>query len=148
MLRQQLLEACHKYVEERILRLKTSIKDLEKDLGNETKSSAGDKYETSREMINAEISQLENQLQEFKKLQDILRLPHLQKPTTKIQLGSIVTTSMANYFLSIPAGEIKLEKQNFYAIGINSPIAVSIRGKQIGEELNFNGKTFKITAIK
>jgi len=147
MQRQQLLEACQVYVEERMLRLQTSIQGLEKDLGNETKSSAGDKYETSREMINAEISQLESQLKEFKKLQEILQLPNLQKTAAKIQLGSIVTTSAANYFLAIPAGEIQLEKQNFYAIGINSPIAKLLLGKQKDDTFHFRQEEIKILSV-
>lgn len=147
MQRQQLLEACHVYVEERMLRLQTSIQGLEKDLGNETKSSAGDKYETSREMINAEISQLESQLKEFKKLQEILQLPNLRKTAAKIQLGSIVTTSAANYFLAIPAGEIQLEKQKFYAIGINSPIAKLLLGKQKDDTFNFLQEEIKILSV-
>ncbi|MDQ7916683.1 transcription elongation factor [Mesonia sp. MT50] len=145
--REELLKSCHTYVNERILRLETSVWDLERDLGNETKSSAGDKYETSREMINAEISQLESQLQEFKKLQEILQLPNLQKSGKKIQLGSIVTTSAANYFLAIPAGEIKLEKQNFYGIGINSPIAKLLLGKQKGDRFNFHQEDIKILSV-
>ncbi|MDT0294731.1 transcription elongation factor [Mesonia ostreae] len=147
MQRQQLLEACHLYVEERMLRLQTSIRGLESDLENETKSSAGDKYETSREMINTEISQLENQLKEFKKLQEILQLPNLQKAATKIQLGSIVTTSLANYFIAISAGEIKLKKQNFYAIGINSPIAKLLLGKQKDDRFSFRKEEIKILSV-
>ncbi len=46
--------------------------DLEESLENESKSSAGDKYETGREMINYEFEKLSGQLKEFKKLQDTL----------------------------------------------------------------------------
>ena len=72
MMREKLLAKCADYVEERVSRLQSSIKDLEHDLGNETKSSAGDKYETSREMMNTEINKLQNQLQSFKKLKEVL----------------------------------------------------------------------------
>lgn len=145
--REELLKSCHTYVNERILRLEASVRDLEHDLGNETKSSAGDKYETSREMINAEISQLERQLKEFKKLKGILSLPQLQKASTAIQLGSIVITNAANYFVAIPVGEVNINKEKFYAIGINSPMAQLLNGKQKGDVFTFREKEVKILDV-
>ena len=145
--REELLKSCHTYVNERILRLEASVRDLEHDLGNETKSSAGDKYETSREMINAEISQLERQLKEFKKLKGILSLPQLQKTSTAIQLGSIVVTNTANYFVAIPVGEVNIDKEKFYAIGINSPMAKLLNGKQKGDVFTFREKEVKILDV-
>ena len=145
--REELLKSCHTYVNERILRLEASVRDLEHDLGNETKSSAGDKYETSREMINAEISQLERQLKEFKKLKGILSLPQLQKASTAIQLGSIVITNAANYFVAIPVGEVNIDKEKFYAIGINSPMAQLLNGKQKGDVFTFREKEVKILDV-
>lgn len=147
MMREKLLAKCADYVEERVSRLQSSIKDLEHDLGNETKSSAGDKYETSREMINTEINKLQNQLQSFKKLKEVLAVIENRKASTTVQLGSIVKTSAANYFISIPVGEIKVEEEKFYAIGLNSPIGKLLLGKQEGEQFIFQQKEFSIKKI-
>jgi len=147
MMREKLLAKCVDYVEERVSRLQSSIKDLEHDLGNETKSSAGDKYETSREMINTEINKLQNQLQSFKKLKEVLAVIENRKASTTVQLGSIVKTSAANYFISIPVGEIMVEEEKFYAIGLNSPIGKLLLGKQEGEKFIFQQKEFSIKKI-
>ena len=147
MMREKLLAKCADYVEERVSRLQSSIKDLEHDLGNETKSSAGDKYETSREMINTEINKLQNQLQSFKKLKEVLVVIENRKASTTVQLGSIVKTDAANYFISIPVGEIKVEEEKFYAIGLNSPIGKLLLGKQEGEQFIFQQKEFSIKKI-
>ena len=146
-MREKLLAKCADYVEERVSRLQSSIKDLEHDLGNETKSSAGDKYETSREMMNTEINKLQNQLQSFKKLKEVLAVIENRKASTTVQLGSIVKTSAANYFISIPVGEIKVEEEKFYAIGLNSPIGKLFLGKQEGEQFIFQQKEFSIKKI-
>ncbi|MBQ0737838.1 transcription elongation factor [Aquimarina celericrescens] len=146
-MREKLLAKCADYVEERVSRLQSSIKDLEHDLGNETKSSAGDKYETSREMINTEINKLQNQLQSFKKLKEVLAVIENRKASTTVQLGSIVKTNAANYFISIPVGEIKVEEEKFYAIGLNSPIGKLLLGKQEGEQFIFQQKEFSIKKI-
>ena len=147
MMREKLLAKCADYVEERVSRLQSSIKDLEHDLGNETKSSAGDKYETSREMINTEINKLQNQLQSFKKLKEVLAVIENRKASTTVQLGSIVKTDAANYFISIPVGEIKVEEEKFYAIGLNSPIGKLLLGKQEREQFTFQQKEFSIKKI-
>jgi len=147
MMREKLLAKCADYVEERVSRLQSSIKDLEHDLGNETKSSAGDKYETSREMMNTEINKLQNQLQSFKKLKEVLAVIENRKASTTVQLGSIVKTSAANYFISIPVGEIMVEEEKFYAIGLNSPIGKLLLGKQDGEKFIFQQKEFSIKKI-
>ena len=147
MMREKLLAKCADYVEERVSRLQSSIKDLEHDLGNETKSSAGDKYETSREMINTEINKLQNQLQSFKKLKEVLVVIENRKASTTVQLGSIVKTNAANYFIAIPVGEIMVEEEKFYAIGLNSPIGKLLLGKQEGEQFIFQQKEFSIKKI-
>lgn len=147
MMREKLLAKCADYVEERVSRLQSSIKDLEHDLGNETKSSAGDKYETSREMMNTEINKLQNQLQSFKKLKEVLAVIENRKASTTVQLGSIVKTSAANYFISIPVAEIMVEEEKFYAIGLNSPIGKLLLGKQEEEKFIFQQKEFSIKKI-
>ena len=45
---------CEEYVESRIQRILRSLKDLEEDMESEGKNSAGDKYETGREMMSEE----------------------------------------------------------------------------------------------
>ncbi|SHI68962.1 Transcription elongation factor, GreA/GreB, C-term [Mesonia phycicola] len=142
-----LVKKCTSYVEERLHRLQLALKDLEQDLSNETKSSAGDKYETSREMINIEINKLQNQIQGFKKLKEILTLVEHRKSSTSIQLGSVVKTNQANYFIAIPVGEITTEKEKFYGIGLNSPIGQLLLGKKVGEEFNFQQKQYIIKEV-
>ena len=142
-----LFRECQKYLDLRINRILTSIKDLENSLTGETKSSAGDKYETGREMINAEIEKLSAQLYEFRKLEEVLQLAGRSSYSKKAGLGSVVETSTAHYFIAIPAGEIVFENKKYYAIGANSPIAKMLLGKHEGEEFSFNGISTKIQLV-
>ena len=146
-MKEELFIACNSYLEERIKRIEASLNDLNEALQNETKSSAGDKYETGREMINTEVNKLSVQLQQFKKLQSILDMARNRTNSTTVQLGSAVKTSAANYFLAIPAGEINSGKDKFYAIGVNSPVAQALMGKVVGENFSFNGKENQILEI-
>jgi len=147
-LKQQLIATCENYVEERINRVLSGIKDLDEALKMESKSSAGDKYETGRAMINLEFDKLLIQLEQYKGLKKSLAFA-VQNPNSGIiGLGSLVKTSAANYFISIPAGEILVENEKFYAIGINSPIAQALLSKKVDENFIFNGNTNKIFLVE
>ncbi|MGA9588619.1 MAG: transcription elongation factor [Salegentibacter sp.] len=146
--KEQLFESCETYLNERIDRISAALKDLEADLENETKSSAGDKYETGREMINLEWNKLSVQLQQFRRLNETLEMAKSRPVTGSIQLGSLVQTSVANYFIAIPAGQVKLGEDIFFCIGANSPIAQVFLGKRQGDALNFNGKQLSILSVE
>ncbi len=146
-IKEKLFKACEAYLEERIKRIETSMAGLESDLGNETKSSAGDKYETGREMINLEINKLAEQLQQFKSLKNTLNVAKNRTNTSFAQLGTTVKTNMANYFIAIPANRIIVDGEEYFAIGANSPIAQLLLHKKAGEEITFNGKSAQILEV-
>ncbi|WP_037318376.1 hypothetical protein [Salegentibacter sp. Hel_I_6] len=146
-IKEKLYKACEAYVEERIKRIEGSLAGLENDLGNETKSSAGDKYETGREMINLEINKLAEQLQQFKNLRNTLNLAKSRINNGSAQLGTAVKTNMANYFIAIPADRIIVDGDEYFAIGANSPIAQLLLHKKVGEEITFNGKSAQILEV-
>ncbi|SDS34958.1 transcription elongation factor [Gramella sp. MAR_2010_147] len=143
----KLIQACQEYLNKRIAVVKKAIDGLKEDLENESKSSAGDKYETGREMINIEWNKLTIQLNEYDRLAQILVRIKDHKTGDKVVLGSLVCTDAANYFISIPAGEIKSENQKYYAVGIKAPISQQLLGKEAGDYFTMNGKEFRILNI-
>ncbi len=146
-IKEKLYKACEAYVEERIKRIEAAMAGLESDLENETKSSAGDKYETGREMINLEWNKLAEQVQQFKNLRNTLSIAKDRMNNGSAQLGTAVKTNMANYFIAIPANRIIVDGDEYFAIGANSPIAQLLLHKKAGEEITFNGKTAKILEV-
>lgn len=146
-MRSQLIEACHSYLQTKIAVVKKAMDGLKEDLESESKSSAGDKFETGREMINIEWNKLSIQLNQYEQLGITLNRIEEHRPNGNVVLGSMVFTDAANYFISIPAGEIKLEDQKFYAVGIHAPIAQMLLGKKEGDTMIFNNRDFKIEKI-
>ncbi|APS38211.1 MULTISPECIES: transcription elongation factor [Salegentibacter] len=146
-IKEKLYIACEAYVDERIKRIEAAMAGLESDLENETKSSAGDKYETGREMINLEINKLAEQLQQFKNLRNTLNVAKSRTNNGSAQLGTAVKTNMANYFIAIPADRIIVDGEEYFAIGANSPIAQLLLHKKAGEEITFNGKSAEILEV-
>ena len=145
--RKKLIEECRDRIQKKIRSLKDAMDDLKGDLENESKSSAGDKYETGREMINIEWNKLSQQIVQFEKQVKILnRIEHME-PSDSVQLGSIVDTGKAKYFISVPVGELFLKDERYYAIGVQSPIGKAIIGKKQGETGSFNQNEMEILSI-
>lgn len=142
-----LITACEAFVLERIARLEAAIADLEEALKLETKCSMGDKYETGRAMLHLEFEKLSAQYEEYSKLRKTLRLIDASRSHGEVGFGSVVYTQKANYFLSIPAGELQLEREKFYAVGKNAPIAQALKGLKEGDEVVFNHNSMKILKV-
>ncbi|WP_025743668.1 GreA/GreB family elongation factor [Aquimarina pacifica] len=144
--KEDLLQQCQNYVDQRRNRVQDIILDIQESLTSETKSSAGDKHETGRAMLQLEREKAGKQLAEVQKLQEIIDRIVIT-PSTQICLGSLITTSQANYFLSISVGKIISKNTPYYAIAANSPIGKLLIGKTIGDTINFNGNTITINSV-
>lgn len=146
-IKQQLVKACEDFVEERIGRIQLAIKDLEDALKLETKCSMGDKYETGRAMLHLEFEKLSAQHAEYQKLRKTLRLVHPKKIEKIVTFGCVVKTSQFNYFIAIPAGEIVVASEKYYAIGANAPIARLLIGKKEQEKVTLNNHELLIAQV-
>ncbi|WP_115460715.1 3-oxoacyl-ACP synthase [Winogradskyella aurantiaca] len=146
-IKKQLLEQCGDLVGMRLRLLQNSILDIENSLNSETKSSAGDKHETGRAMIQLEREKLGNQLRIVEEQRNILKRIRIDKTNHTVALGSIVTTNKANYFISISAGKISADGISYYAISLNTPIGQLLFSKRVGETVIFRDETQEIIKI-
>ena len=113
-------------------------KKLQKDLTSETKSSAGDKHETGRAMIQLEREKLGNQIREIELNYQSLNTIKDDKTSTRIGLGSIIFTDKGNYYVAVAADSCEVNSKVFYCISSQSPIGKLLIGKKINESIIFN----------
>lgn len=142
-----LYNKCLTLVEERISRLQHLMKDIQEALLSETKSSAGDKHETGRAMLQLEREKLGNQLSGAFKLYERFVKINYKITSEVVTGGSVVYTSNANYYLGVSVGEIHLEKERFFAIATNTPIGKLLLGSRVGDTISFRGEEFQIEKI-
>ena len=131
----------------KIKTLRKTISETIESRNNDTKSSAGDKYETGREMLQIEIRNNETQLNKTLDLKKELSFINLQKIYKKVEYGSLVITNQGNYFIAIGIGKVEINKNNYYSISFASPIGKLLQNKKIGERFIFQEKEFKITDL-
>lgn len=146
-IKSQLLEFCEHIVQQRFEKIKTAISLVEESLFEESKSTSGDKHHTGRAMLQIEREKLGKQLHEIEQLQSVLKRIDLT-PSAAVSLGSLVTTSTGNYFISISAGKVQLQGVDYYCISMSAPIAKAIKGKQVGEEYQFHGRLLNILSVQ
>lgn len=146
-LKQNLYNFCLDYVKQRIDVSYSAIQTAQASANEETKSSAGDKYETGRAMMQLEIEKNTIQLNEARKLRQVLDQFDPLKPTSFVQVGSLVFTSFQSYYISISAGQLTVANKIYFAISPASPIGIQLMGKRAGERFVFNGKSIDIQQL-
>lgn len=140
-------QQCINFVEQRLQTVQNSIKEIQESLSSETKSSAGDKYETGRAMLQLEREKAGHQLSEIEKLKQSLSKIDIHSTSNTVGLGSLVYTSQANYFIAISAGKLTIKSQEFFCISPNTPIGLLLMGKKVGDVMNFKESFFKIFSV-
>jgi len=147
-LRKALFDLCVAYADSRIRAAQEVMQQAQEAANAEEKSSAGDKYETSRAMAHLEKEKATAQLIAGNKLKEVLSKINPNQPTTLAALGSVVVTNHGNYYLAISAGKLIVADKEYVAVSPASPIGAQLVGCVAGSEITFQGKSLLILAIE
>jgi len=143
----ELLEGVSKYINDQLSELKQEVVSIQEEMGKETKSSAGDKFETAREMMNQERGRLEERIA---LLMDNLRAIEAMKDLgelSKIGFGALVKTDVALFLMGAALGKVEVRRQPIFILSLNSPIGKAFEGKEAGMELQFMNKSYNIISV-
>ncbi|MEO0553993.1 MAG: 3-oxoacyl-ACP synthase [Bacteroidota bacterium] len=107
----------------------------------------GDKYETSQAMMHLEIENQSFQLVEANKLLKTLEMVQPEEAKYRVELGALVTTKTAKYYISVSAGKIVVNNESFFAVSLSSPIGKVLLGAVKGDKIPFQNQTIEIQKI-
>ena len=145
--KQELYARCQAYVQQRIDTARQAMESAQESANSESKSSAGDKYETGRAMAQLErdrhaqlLAQAQNMTQELARL-------HIEKSYDTVQPGSLVTTNRGRFFISISAGKLCIDGVDYFAVSSASPIATALTGHLAGDVVPFNNQTYQVLDV-
>lgn len=145
-LSKELVSAAETILLNKLNDIQRGLEELDQALQNETKSSAGDKYETSREMINQEQQKLSELQMKTKRMLDLLKHSEYRS-TGEVKTGALVKTDKTYLHISIPLGKVETKNTSAFFISPTSPLAQALLGKKTGEDATFNGITHKILEV-
>jgi len=144
--KEKVFAQCLVKITERIQACQEALQEMQEASGEETKSSAGDKYETAREMLQQERSKYAAQLQQALRDREILlQIP--KEKSTKVTSGALLQTSLGIFFLGISLGRLNVDGQDVTCISANAPITQVLKILPVGESMSFRGRTLTLEAI-
>lgn len=143
--RNEILAKLHQTLDQKTQYFQNLIEDL-RSSNTDTKSSMGDKYETSREMLQQGIMQLQRQLDNVLMQKSILN--RVKEPVhEKISFGSIVKTSMGNFVIAISLPEFDVSGEKYIGISEQTPLARQLIGKSKTDTFTIQQKEREILEI-
>lgn len=141
------MEQCRAHVQQRIETARQAMEAAQESANSESKSSAGDKYETGRAMAQLERDRYAQQLDGALTLEQELARINSEKEYSTVQPGSLVTTNRGTFFISISAGKLRVDNKDIFAVSPASPVGVALAGRRAGEEVTFNKMVYTIISV-
>ena len=145
--KQKLLIHCQKFIDDRINAIESAMAAAQDSANDETKSSAGDKYETGRAMMQLDIEQNGRQLAEATKQKTILHQINPAMVSAVAKFGSVVHTDNGNFFIAISVGQVQVEQETFMIVSAQSPAGSKLIGRQAGDTISFANKRYAIISV-
>lgn len=146
-LKQGLLALCIEHVERRISSATAAIQDAQDAANEETKSSAGDKYETGRAMMQIEMEQAAMQLDDALRLKRTLNQINANEQHNVVTLGSVVITKSFNAFIAVGPPKLDVGGKVYFIVTPMSPLGKTLAGLEAGAEFIFNNKSNTVLEI-
>ena len=146
-IKEKLYQECVFYVEKREQTIQEIINSNKKALLSETKSSAGDKHETGRAMLQLEMEKASQQIAVVHQMKETLAKVDTANSHDLIRLGSVIITENMNYFIAISLGKTTINNKDYFIISSSSPIGKMFLGKKEGDKVVFNGNSIIIQSI-
>jgi transcription elongation GreA/GreB family factor len=142
-----IIQHLREILQKRINDLSTEIANAQAAANEETKSSAGDKYETGRAMSQLNIEMFGRQQEQlFNEIAVVERIDS-QVLSQSVGLGTLVNTSMGIFFVSVGAGKVTVDGQTIMAISPQSPVGVLLLNRKAGDVFSFRGQNISILDI-
>jgi transcription elongation GreA/GreB family factor len=145
--KQQLKGVCTSLLHSRIANIEQAILEARESANSEEKSSAGDKYETSRAMGHLAQEMQSKQLEDARQELEFINRLNIDVLCSSVSNGAVVICNSFIFFVSVGLGQTQFNNQKIIFLSPKAPIATSLYQKKKGECFVFNGKTIEILDI-
>ena len=141
------VDAIHRLLSQKIDASVSTLQGLTESRNTASKSTAGDKHETGRAMMEAEIGRAEQQLQKAKMLRNELKnlpwsIQNLAVP------GALIQTNHGEFLISVGLGKIEVDSEVCFALSGGSPLGQALMGRKEGDHVSFQGREYQLLSIQ
>ncbi|MFM1932324.1 MAG: hypothetical protein RL226_1627 [Bacteroidota bacterium] len=144
----KIISELRRKLEVRLDELNDELRSLKDSQADDEKSSAGDKYETGREMTQQEIDKIEVQMEMNLAHQSELKRLMSVDNTGMAGQGAVVKTSGGIYFLAFAFGKLEVDGTTVFVLSTESPVGALMVGRKPGDAFTFNMREFKIESVE
>lgn len=146
-LKSKLLQAIKGQIEYKLNLLHSEFAVYRESAANETKSTAGDKHDTSRSMMQLEQEKMGKQLNELNSLKGLCDRIDTNSVSEIAGLGSIVYSNHGNFYLSVSVQAVIIDGINYMPLSMQSPLGRILSGQKKGYKFELNSKQYEITKV-
>ncbi len=145
--KKRLQKKCMDIIEARIANIRAAMDDAQSAANNEDKSSAGDKYETSRAMSHLEKEMQAKQLSSNMKEMESLLAIDCSTFYNAAEKGSFIKCKTISFFIAAGLGKLSFEDENIFLISPGTPLFKILCGKTTGDVIIFNKEEYTIEEV-
>ena len=142
-----LKKECGFVLKKRSINSNSAMQDSQESANNQEKSSAGDKYETSRAMGQIDRDMYAYQLLEAEKDMTIITNLEIDKINQVIKPGSVFEINSQLIFVAIGLGTILVNNISVLVISYKSPLYEQLKFKTVGDLVFFKNENHQIETI-
>ncbi len=146
-LKEHIKQHCLSVINEKIAGLQSAITSVNESANNETKSSAGDKHETAKAMMQLEQEKLSKQLSDLQNQYNDLDKIDCSTSSAIIRKGSLIETDKGWFFISVGLGKLQFDNKVVFAVSEQSPIGKFLLEKNFGATFEFNGISYSVKSV-
>ena len=147
-LKPEILKAIKQVLSLRVEAARKAMAEAQESANSEEKSSAGDKYETSRAMSQNQRDMNARQMLEAHNAVMELEQYEKSKPYSNAFPGALIQTQDALYFMGPGLGKLASENGiEFISLSAKAPLGNLFLGKKAGESVVFQGKEIRIVEV-
>ena len=111
------------------------MKSIVESRDGDTKSSAGDKYETGRAMMHIEQEKIESRRAQAQKEEAVIKQLLSKEKSEEISQGSLVITDRENYLVALGIGKVTIDSADVFVVSNDSPVGNLLIGKRVGQSI-------------
>lgn len=138
---------CIKMLDERIDVCKLAIAAAQQASNDEEKSSAGDKFETSRAMNHLEKEMYSKQLQANLNEQAALKSVALETIYDVVKTGAFISCEQFDFYIAAGLGKTEVNNRILYLLSPHAPLSALLMNKKAGDSFQFNNRQQNIKDV-